>query len=800
MRTYSLWFSKNGIGLLVLLVTLIVSASAKPAQPTKAKPAQPPLVRFARDVRPILSDNCFKCHGFDPKTRAANLRLDTEEGAFAALSSGRAFVAGKPQQSRAFLRMTEKNPALRMPPPDSHRKLSAAQIDLVRRWIAQGAKYEKHWAFMPPVRVPLPKVKNAAQARNPVDLFLLEKLEARGLKFSPEANKETLLRRVTLDLTGLPPTLNEIDAFLTDKSPNAYGKVVDRLLASPRFGERMAWEWLDAARYADTNGYQEDRYRPMWPWRDWVMTAFNRNLPFDQFTTEQIAGDLLPNATPEQRLATGFNRNHMLNGEGGRIPEESRVEYVKDRVDTTTTLWLGLTMACAQCHDHKFDPLAQKEYYRFYSYFNNVAETGGIDKDGVAFPAMPYLTGENAALAATIEKQIGEAQTQLDNADAANKPGAQQKLDGLKKQLAALNANVPQVMIMQDRPTPREAFVMIRGAYDKPGEKVTSGVPAVLNALPSNAPENRLGLAQWLTSLQNPLTARVAVNRLWQTLFGVGLVKTAEDFGAQGDAPSHPDLLDWLATEYVRLKWDTKALIRLLVSSAAYRQSSSVTPALLQADPDNRLYARAPRYRLPAFMLRDQALAVSGLLVEKFGGAPVKPYQPEGVWEDFSYGKITYQQDHGEALYRRSIYTFWRRSVAPTTLFDTASRRVCQVRLARTNTPLQSLTLLNDITYAEASRILAERIMKEGGASPASRLNYAFRLITGRRLTAAEQTILSKRLQTTHAYYRANLPEAEKLLQVGEKPRDKTVDTAELAAYTAVMSVILNLDEVQNKE
>lgn len=799
MRVYFALFSKCWLVALTLLAAIIVSASAKPAPP-KTKSTPQPIVRFARDVRPILSDKCFKCHGFDAKTRVANLRLDTEEGAFAALSSGKAFVAGKPEQSRAYLRMIEKNPALRMPPPDSHKTLTAKQIELVRRWIAQGAKYEKHWAFMPPVRPAPPKVKNAAQARTPIDLFLLEKLEARGLKFSPEATKETLLRRVTLDLTGLPPTIQEIDSFLADKSPNAYRKVVDRLLASPRFGERMAWEWLDAARYADTNGYQEDRYRPMWPWRDWVMDAFNRNLPFDQFTTEQLAGDLLPNATDAQKLATGFNRNHMLNGEGGRIPEESRVEYVKDRVDTTTTLWLGLTMACAQCHNHKFDPLAQKEYYRFYSYFNNITESGGIDKDGVAFPAIPYLTSDDKTKAAELSRQIAEAQTRTDKADAANKPAAQKELDALKKQLSDLNAAAPQVMIMQERPTPREAFVMLRGAYDKPGEKVTMGVPAVLNSLPPTAPVNRLGLAQWLVSPQNPLTARVAVNRLWQTLFGVGLVKTAEDFGAQGDPPSHPDLLDWLAAEYVRLKWDTKALIRLMVSSAAYRQSSAVMPALLQADPDNRLYARAPRYRLPAFMLRDQALAVSGLLVEKFGGAPVKPYQPEGVWEDFSYGKITYQPDHGEALYRRSVYTFWRRSVAPTTLFDTASRRVCQVRLARTNTPLQSLTLLNDITYAEAARILAERVIKEGGTSPEARLNHAFRLAAGRRISNDERTLLAKRLRLLQTFYRANLPEAEKLLSIGEKPHDKTLETAELAAYAAVMSVILNLDEVQNKE
>lgn len=785
---FSIWWS------------LALSASAKPAPPKTPSAVKPAMIRFAREIRPILSDKCFKCHGFDPKSRVSGVRLDTEAGAFAALATGRAFVAGKPALSRAYLRMIEKDPARRMPPPDSHRTLTAKQIELIRKWIVQGAKYEKHWAFTPPSRPALPKVKNADWTKNPIDAFILEKLEAHKLLPSPEVSKETLIRRVTLDVTGLPPSLAEREAFLADKSPKAYAKVVDRLLSSPRFGERMAWEWLDAARYADTNGYQEDRYRPMYPWRDWVVEAFNKNLPFDQFTVEQLAGDLLPNATFTQKLATGFNRNHMLNGEGGRIPEESRVEYVVDRVDTTSTLWMGMTLACARCHDHKFDPLAQKEYYRLYSYFNNITETGGIDRDGVAFPAMPYLVGEDAQRADALQQQIATLEKRAADAAPDVKPAAQKELDAVKKQLTDLRNAAPQVMIMEERPTPREAFIMERGAYDKPGEKVMMGVPAVLNPLPKDAPNNRLGFAKWLVSPENPLTARVAVNRLWQTVFGMGLVKTAEDFGAQGSPPSHPDLLDWLASEYVRLKWDTKALLRLLVTSATYRQSSAVSPQLLTADPENRLYARAPRYRLPAFMLRDQALFVSGLLVEKLGGAPVKPYQPEGVWEDFSYGKITYAQDHGEALYRRSLYTFWRRSMAPTTLFDTASRRVCQVRTERTNTPLQSLTLLNDVTYTEASRLLAERVFKEGGATPDSRLALAFRLAVGRNLTAIESKILLKRLKATTEYYRAHLPEAEKLLSVGEKPRDKAFDAAEIAALSAVMSVILNLDEVLNKE
>jgi hypothetical protein len=777
----------------MLLAMVPLATAAEQVQP--GKPQVKP-ISFARDIRPILSDKCLRCHGPDNNTRKANLRLDTEEGL------KRAFAGGAASKSVAFQRMTAHEPGRLMPPPGSNLTLTAAQIDIVRHWVEQGARWEKHWAFVAPVRPNLPTVKNKAWSKNPIDYFILARLEKEALKPSAEASRETLIRRVTLDLTGLPPSLAEVDAFMADKTPNAYEKVVDRLLASPRFGERMVWEWLDAARYSDTNGYQEDRYRPMWPWRDWAVNALNSNMPFDQFTVEQIAGDLLPNATLSQRIATGFNRNHMLNGEGGRIPEESRVDYVADRVETTSTTWLGLTVGCAKCHDHKYDPLAQREYYQLFAYFNNIPESGGVDRNGSANPVLPLPTDEQKARIAGLKDKLTELDKQIAPLDKQDpkRTELEKQREAAKKSVDQANNEVTLAMVMEEMPKPRETHILIRGAYDKFGEKVSCGVPAVLPSLPSGIENNRLGLARWLVDPSNPLTARVAVNRYWQTLFGTGLVKTQEDFGIQGEPPSHPELLDWLATEFVRTKWDVKNILKTVVMSATYRQSSRLTPALIEKDPANRLLARGPRYRLPSFMLRDQALATSGLLVEKLGGPPVKPYQPEGVWEDFSYGKITYQQDHGEALYRRSLYTFWRRSVAPTELFDTAARRTCTVRVERTNTPLQALTMLNDVTFTEAARVLAERVMKEGGKSSEERIAYAFRLVTARRPSLREIEVLTKGYRRYLAQYGVDRAAAEKLLATGEKKRDASLDPAELAAYGATMAVILNMDEVVSKE
>ncbi|HTE17636.1 MAG TPA: PSD1 and planctomycete cytochrome C domain-containing protein, partial [Armatimonadota bacterium] len=672
-----------------ILVTLLSAGTTRAAAP----PAAP--VDFNRDVRPILSENCYACHGYDAKKRAAGLRLDVQEGAFGALPSGRrGVVPGDPKKSEALRRVLNHT----MPPPATGKKLTDAQTATLRRWIEGGAKYAQHWSLIRPQRPPLPKVKNTKWSQNGVDAFILARLEREGLRPSPGADRTTLIRRLSLDLTGLPPTPAEVDAYLADTSPRAYETVVDRLLASPRYGERMAWEWLDAARYADTNGYQGDGTRTMWPWRDWVVQALNRNMPYDQFTVEQLAGDLLPHATVSQKLATGFNRNHMLNGEGGRIPEESRVDYVVDRVDTTSTVWLGMTVGCARCHDHKFDPFAQKEYYQFYSYFNNLPETGAVDRGGNANPVLPLPTpeqsGKIAGLKATV--QAIEARVKALAAEAPERPAAQAELEAARKSLRDAENGVLVAMVMEERPQPRESFVLVRGAWDKPGEKVTPGVPASLPPLPAGAPANRLGLAKWLVDPAHPLTARVAVNRYWQLFFGTGLVKTTEDFGVQGERPSHPELLDWLATQFTGSGWNVKAMHKLLVMSAAYRQSSRVTPTLQERDPENRLLARGPRFRLSSAAIRDAALAISGLLVEKQGGPSVKPYQPAGVWEDATFGQIRYQQDSGESLYRRSVYTFWRRIVGPTMLFDTAARQNCSVRQARTNTPLQALTLLND--------------------------------------------------------------------------------------------------------
>jgi hypothetical protein len=608
----------------------------------------------------------------------------------------------------------------------------------------------------------------------------------------------------------------------------------------------MVHEWLDAARYADSNGYQTDGTRPMWPWRDWVINALNANMPFDRFTVEMLAGDMLPGATLPQKIATGFNRNHMLNGEGGRIAEESRVDYVVDRVETTATVWLGLTAGCGRCHDHKYDPISQKEFYRLYAYFNNVAESGSVDRrNSTAAPVLELPTAEqtaqiaaktmaiasleeslrtlNAKLLAgpwertlTTERMTADlvailrtpkeersprqAKSLADHylAVAPERQALQARLAKERQSLDALKKAILITMVMEERPQPRETFVLIRGAYDKYGEKVSAGVPACLPALPKGVPNNRLGLARWLVDRANPLTARVAVNRSWQMFFGTGLVKTVEDFGSQGEVPSHPELLDWLATEFLR-DWDVKALHRLIVTSAAYRQASRVTPELLEHDPDNRLLTRGPRHRLSAFVLRDQALALSGLLVERRGGPPVRPYQPPGIWEEMSFGFIRYVQDKGEGLYRRSLYTFWRRSVGPTNLFDTAPRQVCTVRLPRTNTPLHALVTMNDTTYVEAARVWAERLLKQGG-TPEERLALAFRAATGRQPSAAERSILARGYQRVLRQYQGDRDAALKLVSTGEFPRDPSLDVVELAAQTAMANMILNLDEVVSKE
>lgn len=808
---------------------------------------------FARDVLPILADNCFHCHGPDAKTRKADLRLDTPEEA---LRPGGPIVPGKSVASELIRRLVTDDDGERMPPPRTNKKLTAAQIDTLRRWIDAGATWGRHWSFVPPRRPAVPTTRFPTV--NPIDAFVRARLEREGLSPSPEADRPRLIRRVTLDLTGLPPTPEEVEAFVRDPSPRAYEAVVDRLLASPHYGERMAWDWLDAARYADSNGYQGDGERTMWPWRDWVVRAFNDNLPYDTFTLWQLAGDLLPNPTREQILATAFNRNHMINGEGGRIPEENRVEYIFDQIETVGTVWLGLTLTCARCHDHKYDPLSQTDYYRLFAYFNQTPVTGA-GGSGQTPPVIDCGTPEQEARLKAAQNRLDELvrrvrpiETRLREAAAAPKPDgryettlpqviesalrkgpldrADQNFDELtrfyqdkepeyvrllaevrraRQERDAAAAALPKVMVMADLPQPRDTFVLTRGVYDKREAKVEPGIPAVFTAMANppasagtNSPTrrpNRLDLARWIISPDNPLTARVTVNRLWQMFFGTGLVKTSEDFGVQGERPSHPELLDWLAVEFVESGWDVKRLVRLIVTSATYRQSAVVTPLLRERDPDNRLLARGPRHRLPSWMIRDQALAAAGLLNPTLGGPPVKPYQPPGVWEEATFGNKRYVQDHGSALYRRSLYVFWRRIVGPTLFFDVASRQTCTVKTTITNTPLHALVTLNDVTYVEAARALAQVALERGGATDADRLAFAFRRLTARPPTPEQAEILARLLAGQRRIFAADPAAARKLLAVGESPRNEKLDPVEHAALTVVCHTQLNLDEVLNK-
>ena len=743
-------------------------------------------VRIDRDVRPILSENCFECHGPDAAKRKADLRLDT--GAL-----GQAVVVpGQPESSELFQRITHADPEERMPPVDSSRALTSSDIETLRAWISQGAKWESHWAFNPPRQPTTPPAKNSAWPRGAIDRFILAKLERAGLKPSPAADRETLLRRVAFDLTGLPPSPAEIDAFLADTSPRAYEAVVDRLLASPRYGERMAIDWLDAARYADSHGYSLDRRRVMWPWRDWVIAAFNDNMPFHQFATEQLAGDLLPGATLAQKVATGFNRNHSIQSEGGVINEEYRVETVVDRVETTAAVFLGLTFGCARCHDHKYDPISQREFYEFYALFNNVPETAHVgnadklaDKPFVKVPSVEQW------------KQMEWHRDEI--AELEKKPEAEQQLKAARKALAALGQAAPTSMVMGELSPARKTFVLSRGQYDQPSDvEVSAGLPAALGQWPAGAPRNRLGLAKWIAGAENPLTARVVVNRFWQMHFGTGIVKSSEDFGAQGEWPTYPALLDWLAAEFVRSGWNRKAMHKLIVMSATYQQVSRVSSGLLEVDPVNRLFARGPRFRLPAEMIRDHALASSGLLVGRLGGESVRPYQPPGLWDDVVYENVPrFVQDHGGKLYRRSLYTYWKRSVPPPNMqaFDAPSREVCVLTRAKTNTPLAALVLMNDPTFVEASRKLAGRVLRDGGATEESRLTLLHRLVCGRRPTERELGLLSGALAELQTSFRAEPEAARRLMAIGESPHDRALDAVELAAYASLANAVLGTDE-----
>ncbi len=1054
-------FSRFGRGLAlcglgVLFAAPVLAASSAPARP---------LIDFDREVRPILSDNCYECHGPDERARKAKLRLDTKDGAFRVKDGKAVIVPGRGLESELVKRITSKDPDEVMPPPDSRHKLSGKQVELLRQWIDQGAKWAGHWAFQPIHAPALPAVKHAEWARNEIDRFILARLETEGLVPSAAADRERLIRRVTLDLTGLPPTIHEIDDFRADTSSNAFEKVVDRLLRSPRYGERVATPWLDLARYSDTYGYQLDAPRPMWPYRDWVIKAFNENLPFDQFVTWQLAGDLLPHPTREQRLATAFNRLHLQNEEGGIIEEEFRVAYVDDRVDTFGTAFLGLTLQCAHCHDHKFDPISTRDFYSLFAFFQNIDEAGqnpytgfvrytptpsmllpddatekrlaklseqialkekqaaalpesargafsewlaskpsapavpglvaafsfdelkenkasnSVDaakpahahegpklvpgkvgqaaelngESGFTFPGVGHFTRtdpftfalwiqapvraaravilhhskapvdagsrgyelliEEGHLAVGIHHQwpgnsiklrareplrtnewvhvafsydgsshasglrlflngrpaevevirdhlwkditydggepelaagfrfrdagfkegkiddlriFNRALTPIEVADvagldvlraawaaktctseqrqqlleyyvASQYPPAQQfqtELLALRREQNALVNPIPEIMVMEELPRPKPAYVLKRGAYDAHGDEVFADTPAELPKFPENAPRNRLGLARWLSSPENPLLARVTVNRAWQMMFGKGLVETSDNFGAQGAAPTHPELLDWLAEDFRNSGWNYKRLLKNIAMSATYQQSSKTSPEMIAADPENKWLGRAPARRLTAEMLRDQALAASGLLVEQVGGPSVRPYQPPGLWE-IAMNNPHYDQGHGDDLHRRSLYTFWKRTVPPPSLiaFDAPERNVCVVRRQTTSTPLQGLALLNDVQLTEAARQISERMLKEGGDSLDEQIRWVFRLITSRHPSSGEMAILKSLYLEQRDGFVADQQSAAKLLAVGEAANDPTLSPVELAAGAILAEALLNHDE-----
>jgi hypothetical protein len=769
-------------------------------------------IDFNRDIRPILSKNCYACHGPDGKSRKTKMRLDQRESALAMNRKGRAPITpGKPDESELIRRVSSEDEAERMPPPESGTQLTPKQITSLKHWIAEGASYPEHWAFLKPVQKPLPTVKDRAWPRDGIDYFVLERLEKEGLKPLAEADRFTLLRRASLDLRGLPPSLQEIDEFAKDTSPDAYEKAVDRFLKDSAYGERWARMWLDLARYADSAGYGSDPLRPdIYRYRDWVIGAFNRNLPFDQFTIEQLAGDLLPNPTFEQKMATAFHRNTMTNTEGGTDREEFRVAAVKDRVDTTMQVWMGLTMGCAKCHSHKYDPIAQKEYYSFYAIFNQTADNDQPNES----PTIPAPTPEAAEKIRRIDAQIRQAKIKLET-PTPQRVAARVIHRSIVPPLEVLTAYSeitrlnksrpaePKLPIMVELPADkrRQTFVMNKGSFLSPGEKVEPGLPAAFHPLPPGASMNRLGVAQWLVSPDNPLTARVAVNRFWAQLFGVGLVRTEEDFGSQGELPSHPELLDWLAVEFMRDGWDTKALLRMIVTSATYRQSSKLTPEIIQRDPNNRLLTRGPRFRLEAEMVRDQSLALSGLLSRKIGGPSVYPPQPEGLWQAAFNGQRTWPTSQGEDRHRRGLYTFWRRTIPYPSMatFDAPSRETCTVRRVRTNTPLQAFVTMNDPVYVECSQALARRILTEGGPTQEERARFALKLVLAHPPREDQVKEVLALHQSELEHYRSKIEDAKKLATDPLGPLPAGIEATEAAAWTVVANVLLNLDGVLTK-
>ena len=771
---------------------------------------------FNRDVRPILSENCFHCHGPDADAREADLRLDTYEGAIEGGEFAVAVVPGKPAESELIERIFSKDPDDLMPPPESNRKLTQKQKETLKRWIEEGARYEEHWAWVAPTRATPPPVSDDALVSNPIDAFLLARLERDGLTYSPPADPTILLRRLSLDLIGLPPSPGELREFEEDyaKDPDkTLEAAVDRLLASPRFGERWARPWLDLARYADSNGFQADQLRPSWAYRDWVIDALNANMPYDQFTIEQLAGDLLPDPTLSQKIATGFHRTVTCNVEAGVHAEENRVNQVADRVNTTGTVWLGVTMECAQCHDHKYDPFSMKDYYSFFAFFNNtpleVTLPEGVNDVQHNFIG-PYLDlpepEEKKRKREEVSQSLAEAKKEREALKKAKKeksPEAKelnQEIARLDKELKELEPDKTLVMVEMDEP--RTTHIMKRGDYLAPAGEVQADVPELLPPLEStNAQPNRLDLARWLVREDNPLTARVAVNRWWAEIFGHGIVATEEDFGTQAEPPTHPELLDWLAVEFMESGWDMKHLLKKMVMSRAYRQSSRTTPVLQEGDPRNLLYARAPRFRMDAERLRDNALSVSGLLSTKMHGKPVMPYQPPNMWRQIGRNEPKWIEDKDEDRWRRGIYIVYRRAAPYPSMvnFDAPDRASCTVKRPRTNTPLQALTLLNDPAYVEMAYAFADRVLTE--AKTGDRIDYAFRLATGRAPKASERTRLGELLDERTTHFGENPEAVDTLLGnpnfIYEARHD---DRKELAAWFFLGNVLLNLDEAMTKQ
>lgn len=775
------WLTEKGLFLFAgIALSLLVTACffTYNRQTSLVAAAIPEEVDYNFHIRPILSDNCFKCHGPDANKREANLRLDIEADAYAALKDNpnlHGIVPGDPLKSAVWLRITAKDTAELMPPVNSNLKLTEHQIALIEKWIKQGATYKPHWAFIAPQLPKLPEVDDDDWPRNEIDHFTLAKMTEVGLEPNAEADKERLLKRVSLDLTGLPPSLELQKRFLADPSENAYEKVVDELLSSPHYGEKMALPWLDVARYADSHGYQDDGLRTMWPWRDWVIHAFNQNYGYDKFLTWQLAGDLLkgPNNTPptkEMLLATGFNRNHKITQEGGVIDEEYRIEYVTDRTNTFGKAFLALTYECAKCHDHKYDPILQKDYYRTFAFFNQVPEKG---------------------LFGTIDASFG---------DPPNMKITDQDVKDLLRFVNKKDTASVMVMVMKDADTLRKTHILSRGNYDQPSEVVSAGMPTFI--LPFDAkkyPQNRLGLARWMTDPRNPLTARVFVNRIWQEFFGRGLVKTVGDFGMQGELPSHPELLDWLAVDFRTHNWDIKRLVKQIVTSATYRQSAHISKDKLAKDPENVFLSHAPRLRLPAELVRDLVLTSSGLLNPEIGGPSVKPYQPKGLWEVATSGRgslARYVQDHGTALYRRGMYVFIKRTVPPPSMlmFDASNRDQCEVKRSRTNTPLQALVMLNDPMVLESARVLAEKLMLEK-TSLNEKIDKAFRLILCRTPKDKEMKVLQGYYADEKTAFASTPKKAQSLLAVGETPSANVADKASSAALMQTLLMLYNLEE-----